>query len=126
TRLQRALSATPVGPPNGFMLGGAMRHNRRMGSAAMLLLVVGAVACLDTAAPLLDTPHSVAHVLVEPAQASVSVGDQFKFSATVLDQSGDPITGQQVAWTSTDTSVAVVSNTGQETTATDVSVLVHA
>ncbi|MBX6330363.1 MAG: Ig-like domain-containing protein [Gemmatimonadaceae bacterium] len=86
-----------------------------MSPPAVLLLPFTVVGCLDTAAPTLDAPHSVASVMVQPAAASVNVGKHVSLSATVLDPSGAPVSGQAVTWTVQDSAVASVSPDGDVT-----------
>jgi uncharacterized protein YjdB len=54
----------------------------------------------------------VAAVTVTPSPATVQVGQTVQLSATPKDASGNPLTGRLVAWTSSDTTIAKVSNTG--------------
>jgi uncharacterized protein YjdB len=92
-----------------------MRAFFRVSPPAVLLLAFTVVGCLDTAAPTLDAPHSVASVMVQPATASVNVGRHVSLSATVLDPSGAPVSGQAVTWTVQDSSVASVTASGDVT-----------
>ena len=92
-----------------------MRPHVRASSIAVFLIVAAAVACLDTSAPLLDTPHSAASISIEPTSASVHIGGTVSFDAAVRDASGNAMSGAQVTWRSSDTTIAVVSATGQVT-----------
>ena len=86
----------------------------RARSAAMIFIALVAAACLDTATTELDAPHSVASVTVEPSRATVSVGKHVALDAQLEDASGSPMTGS-VAWTSRDTTIAIVSPNGEVT-----------
>ncbi|HEX6533934.1 MAG TPA: Ig-like domain-containing protein, partial [Gemmatimonadaceae bacterium] len=92
-----------------------MRPSTRVSSPAVILLALAAAACLDTAAPLLDQPRSIAAVVVQPAQANVHLDQHLSLSALALDPSGEQVSGQQVVWSSEDTSIATVSPTGEVT-----------
>ncbi|HEX5181427.1 MAG TPA: Ig-like domain-containing protein, partial [Gemmatimonadaceae bacterium] len=92
-----------------------MRPHVRASSIAVFLIVAAAVACLDTSAPLLDTPHSAASISIEPTSASVHIGGTVSFDAAVRDASGNAMSGAQVTWRSSDTTIAIVSATGQVT-----------
>src|SRR5581483_10511300 len=109
--------ATPVGPPNGsFCLRRfGMRPHPWVTAVAVLATALGVAACLDTAAPTLDGPHTVATVAIDPPQASTNVGKHVSFTATVLDSDGKPVSGHTVTWTSQDTLIAAVSPEGEVT-----------
>ncbi|HEY9480301.1 MAG TPA: Ig-like domain-containing protein, partial [Gemmatimonadaceae bacterium] len=92
-----------------------MRRLHWVGSSAALLLVLPAVACIDTAAPTFDAPVTVAAVTIKPAEASTNVGKQLPLSALTLDPSGHELDDQDIIWTSADTSVATVSASGEVT-----------
>ncbi len=77
-------------------------------------LVAGActfIGCLavETAGPTLVP---VASVPVSPGSAVVVIGDVLHLTATPRDPAGKPLTGRPVTWTSSDPSVAIVSNSG--------------
>ena len=55
----------------------------------------------------------VSRLEVTPASASVEVGNALRLSATVYDARGNIIAGAQVTWSSSDTQIAVVDNTGR-------------
>src|SRR5438128_1138672 len=55
---------------------------------------------------------TVASVTVAPASASVTVGGTYAFTTTLKDATGAVLTGQAVTWTSSDTGVATVSDSG--------------
>ncbi|MDF2775949.1 MAG: hypothetical protein K0S86_5450 [Geminicoccaceae bacterium] len=56
---------------------------------------------------------SVHRVEVTPADATVDEGESFRLTATVFDSRGNVVLGQQVRWTSSDTRVATVDETGR-------------
>lgn len=56
---------------------------------------------------------SVSRVEVTPATATVDRGGSFRLTATVYDTRGNVINGAQVAWSSSDTKIATVDNTGR-------------
>jgi uncharacterized protein YjdB len=60
-------------------------------------------------------PSLVASVAVSPGSASGSVGQSAQFSATVKDANGNALTGQSVAWSSTNTAVVTVTASGYAT-----------
>ncbi|MFL5606534.1 MAG: beta strand repeat-containing protein, partial [Gemmatimonadaceae bacterium] len=57
-------------------------------------------------------PVPVASVAVQPATASLHVGQTASLSATVTDANGTVVTDRPVAWTSSNNAVATVSTTG--------------
>jgi uncharacterized protein YjdB len=57
-------------------------------------------------------PASVASVTVQPASATLAVGDTLSFSAVLRDSAGNVLTGHAVSWFSTDSSFAIVNNFG--------------
>lgn len=54
----------------------------------------------------------VADVVVEPDFASIEAGQVFQFDARVEDANGNELTGRTVTWSSTNTDVATVDQTG--------------
>ncbi len=89
-----------------------MRTQRSKCYPAVLLTVLTA-ACIDTAAPKLEFPDQVAAITVQPAEATTSVGKLLPLSALAFDPSGNKLENQDIIWTSTDTSVATVSEKGE-------------
>ena len=65
------------------------------------------VATISVNAPTVD------RVEVTPATAAVGVGASFRLTATVYDSRGNVIPGAQVVWSSSDTRIATVDNTGR-------------
>jgi hypothetical protein len=57
-------------------------------------------------------PASVASVTVQPASATLAVGDTLRFSAVLRDSAGNMLIGRAVSWFSTDSSFGIVSNWG--------------
>src|SRR5213076_3051662 len=58
------------------------------------------------------TPVPVASVDVTPATASVQAGQTVQLTATPRDAGGNPLSGRTVTWSSSNTAVATVSNSG--------------
>jgi uncharacterized protein YjdB len=54
----------------------------------------------------------VASVSMSPASASVTVGQTVQLVATPRDGSGNPLTGRQIAWTSSNPALALVNGNG--------------
>ena len=92
-----------------------MRRLHWVGSPAVLLLALTAVACIDTAAPTLDVSVPVAAITVQPAVVTTNVGKQLPLSAIALDPQGKELAGQSIIWSSADTSIAAVSDAGEVT-----------
>src|SRR5262249_27980148 len=59
-----------------------------------------------------DCPSEIASVDVKPASAKVAIGDTLRFSATALDATGNPITGQTFIWATDNPAVATVDGNG--------------
>ncbi|MGH7733088.1 MAG: Ig-like domain-containing protein, partial [Gemmatimonadales bacterium] len=60
-------------------------------------------------------PPTVATVTVTPTSATAVAGTTYQFGATPADASGNPLTGEAVTWSSSNTAVATVSTSGQAT-----------
>jgi len=58
-------------------------------------------------------PVPVATVVVEPASAALIIGDQIDLTAEPRDAAGNPLTGRDVDWTSSDDGVARVDDDGR-------------
>src|SRR5688572_2147828 len=69
------------------------------------------LACSEGTSPP-PPPPVVAQVVVEPGDHAIKVGDQFTFSARVLDANGQEIEGREPLWSSNNQDVATVSNSG--------------
>jgi uncharacterized protein YjdB len=93
-----------------------MRPHIGVRSAVVFILAVAAVACLDTSSPQLDLPQDVVAIRMQPNSASIPLGGHVTFHAVAVDNSGDPVSGESVAWSSQDTTVAVVDATGNVST----------
>jgi uncharacterized protein YjdB len=65
-----------------------------------------------TATIVVQAP-TVDRVDVSPATATINVGGAFRLTATVYDSRGNVIPGAQVAWASSDLTIAIVDNTGR-------------
>jgi formylglycine-generating enzyme required for sulfatase activity len=57
-------------------------------------------------------PASVASVTLTPQSATLQVGDTLQLTATLRDPNGNTLVGRPIAWTSSDSTVASVSNSG--------------
>ena len=87
----------------------AMRFTTRMGIGALTVITL-ALACKGRDA---TSPSPVASVTVTPSGSSdVEVGGTQQLGATALDANGNPLAGQTVTWTSSDTAIATVSADG--------------
>jgi len=78
-------------------------------AATSLTTVVLLTACDD------QGPEPVATVTVTPSTATIQVGETHSCTATLRDAGGNVLTGRQIAWSSSSTSVATVTSTGQVT-----------
>lgn len=79
-------------------------------SCSTLAIGLLLAACGETAPPV---PTAV---VVSPSDASaVTVGQQLQFSAQVLDETGKPISGASVIWSSSSETVATASDAGTVT-----------
>lgn len=67
----------------------------------------------DTVTVVVDP--AVARVIVSPGFASVLVGEDQQFEATLEDANGNVLTGRAITWSSSDPSVATVDGTGLAT-----------
>ena len=93
-----------------------MRPHLGVTSAAVFIVTLAAVACLDTSSPNLDLPNEVVAIRMQPTSASVPLGGHVSFQAVAVDNSGDAVSGQSVTWSSQDTTVAVVDANGNVST----------
>jgi hypothetical protein len=80
-------------------------------AAALPLLALLAAACSDSTSP----GPSLATIDVTPPADTVEVGQTVQLQATPLDQSGDVLDGQSIAWSSADEDVASISTSGMVT-----------
>jgi serine/threonine protein kinase/alpha-tubulin suppressor-like RCC1 family protein len=65
-----------------------------------------------TPAPGAQTPAPVAAVMVTPTPIAIAVGRTAQLSVSLRDARGDLLTGRQVTWTSSDSTLARVSPSG--------------
>ncbi|HEX4632916.1 MAG TPA: Ig-like domain-containing protein [Gemmatimonadales bacterium] len=72
--------------------------------------VFGALSNVATAATVAQMV--VGAVTVSPTAISGSIGQTGQFSAAVTDPSGNPVTGQKVAWSSSSNSIVSIDSTG--------------
>ena len=94
-------------------------HARFLGflSAFALLVLGGTAACDDDDNPLGDG-DDVAQVIIEFGDDTLTVGGTVQLTVTVIDEEGDTLSSQTVAFTSSNTAVASVSSTGLVTALT--------
>jgi serine/threonine protein kinase/alpha-tubulin suppressor-like RCC1 family protein/uncharacterized protein YjdB len=112
-RASRAEPAPVIPPP--FT---PVRRGRLIGPAAGLV-VAGVVAWAlfgrKSAPPPPPPPEAavpVASVAVTPSPASIIVGSTTQLTAVLKDGRGNPVTGREVVWASSDTTMARVSPSG--------------
>jgi hypothetical protein len=60
-------------------------------------------------------PEPVASVEVQPAAPTVAAGSTVQLTATPKDKTGEPLSGREVTWASSDPKVATVSGSGRVT-----------
>lgn len=94
-------------------------HARFLGFLSIfgLLILGGAAACDDDDNPLGDG-DDVAQVIIEFGDDTLTVGGTVQLTVTVIDEEGDTLSSQTVAYTSSNTAVASVSNSGLVTALT--------
>ncbi|HET6638225.1 MAG TPA: Ig-like domain-containing protein [Gemmatimonadota bacterium] len=81
-------------------------------SLAACSLLLGAIACEDDDDPTGPDGDDVAQVIIEFNDDTLTVGGTVQLTVTVIDEEGDTLSAQTVAWSSSNTAVASVSNTG--------------
>lgn len=74
--------------------------------------ITGTAEGKSDAAAITVTQAPVATVAVTPNPLGMSVGQKTQLTATLRDSIGNTVTGRAVAWTSSNTSVATVSDSG--------------
>src|SRR6266480_953937 len=91
----------------------ALRHRRslRLIALAALAVAAGVVACERTTTPI-GPPAAVVSVDLTPPSATVQVGQTVQLTAIPRDANGNTLSDRTVTWTSSNTSVATVSNAG--------------
>lgn len=82
-----------------------------------LLVLGGAAACDDDDNPI-GNGDDVAQVIIEFGDDTLTVGGTVQLTVTVIDEEGDTLSAQTVAFTSSNTAVASVSNSGLVTALT--------
>ena len=87
---------------------GGVVHGGGMGSTN----VRATVEEVSASAPVSVNPMPVATVVLAPQSPSIVIGSTVQLTATLRDADGAVLTGRTVAWTSSNTAVATVSNTG--------------
>jgi uncharacterized protein YjdB len=80
--------------------------------SVLALLTFGIAACEDDDNPLGDGGDDVAQVIIEFNDDTLAVGGTLQLTVTVIDEEGDTLSAQTVDFTSSNTSVATVSNSG--------------
>jgi hypothetical protein len=93
------------------------RHRlSRLGFAAVGLLILACGGSGDVAPNPPPPPPPPAPVVttvdVTPATKNLQTGDSLQFSATVKDQSGNPVSGKTPAWSASPLTVATISASG--------------
>jgi uncharacterized protein YjdB len=99
-------------PDIAAMSGDATVTGRAIGRADLLLRVDSKVG--TTGVRVLSKP--VASVFVSPSSLALQAGQSTQLTATTYDVNGDPITGRNVSWSSSDANVASVNSSGVVTT----------
>jgi len=92
------LNTTPGGD-------GAIRYHVLFASAPSGWVVQGYLAKIVPTVP-------VASVTVNPATASLTVGQTVQLTATPKDANGNPLTGRTITWSSSDNTIATVNGSG--------------
>src|SRR2546423_15328284 len=103
-------TVTDSGLVSGIAPGSAVitgSHNAHSGSATVTVTTVGGTGV----AP-------VATINVSLASSTLTVGQTTQATATTRDSAGNVLTGRTVKWGSTDSAVAIVSDSGQGTALT--------
>jgi uncharacterized protein YjdB len=80
--------------------------------AAGLATITATSGGISGTAAVTVTNAPVASVTISPAPASILVGSTVQLTATPQDAGGNPLTGRVVTWSSNNTAVATVSNSG--------------
>ena len=80
--------------------------------SVFVLLAFGATACEDDDGPTGPDGDDVAQVIIEFDDDTLTVGGTLQLTVTVIDEEGDTLSAQTVSWSSSNTAVASVSNTG--------------
>ncbi|WP_214021214.1 Ig-like domain-containing protein, partial [Methanoculleus sp.] len=59
-----------------------------------------------------DPAHTVTEIEIEPATATMEIGEELKFNATCYDEDGNVMPGLKVIWTSSNTTVGTIDPGG--------------
>jgi hypothetical protein len=81
-------------------------------NATWSLAAAGMVGIEIRAAPPVVLPDPVASIEVTPDSSDMAVGETVQLAAATRNGGGEPLTGRIVTWTSDDTQVATVSDSG--------------
>lgn len=87
-----------------------MPYAKRFMALGLAALLLSAGACDDD--DDIIQPPIIGSVTLEPAAATLSVGETAQLDATVLDTDGDPLPDEPVSFTSSDEAVATVDADG--------------
>ena len=91
-----------------------MRILARLATAGYLTAAALAAACSgdrEPTAPVVPVPPAIT-ITVSPSTGSVEVGDTIRFSATVTDASGQPVTNAAITWSTPQASLAWAGSDG--------------
>ena len=107
-RVEWVSTAPEIAP----LTGDATVTGRSIGKASLLLRVDNKVG--STGVRVLAKP--VASVFVQPSSLVLAAGISAQLTATTYDVNGNPVTGRNVSWSSSNTDVATVNAQGLVTT----------
>lgn len=85
-----------------------MARRIQIGSVFAALLAVVA-ACEKSST---DVSSNISEIIVSAPSETVLVGAQLQLSATLNDSNGNPLTGPTISWSSSDSTVASISESG--------------
>jgi alpha-tubulin suppressor-like RCC1 family protein len=88
--------------------------HRALGAAILTLMVLDLTSCGDGGGDVGPQPQ-VASVTVEPSELTLHPGGTQQLTAIPRDEAGNPLVGLSITWTTSDPSVATVSETGMVT-----------
>jgi Big-like domain-containing protein len=88
-------------------------NHRRLSSLVVLAFIAACGG--DEPTPPPDTGPTVVSVTVSPASPAIEIGETQQMSAIANSATGGSISGQTVAWTSSDESVATITSAGLAT-----------
>jgi uncharacterized protein YjdB len=99
-------------------------HSRSVAWTVLALTSLSGSSCGDGPGGIKDPV--LASVVISPPSAIIGAGDTQEFSASARDENGNPVQGALFAWSSSNPSVATVSETGVATGVTGGDVLIRA